>query len=681
MSILATGRKPGTTTCWPAPEERRTVSVLFADIVGSTGLVERLDPEDVRALQRDYFDTVAGVLRRWGGTVEKYVGDAVMALFGAGNSDGFDAYRAVRAGLEIQRALDRRPLTGATAVRIRVGVATGEVLVDVPAARDGAHGVASGAVITTAARLQEYAPPGAVALCAATHRATVGLVEQRPLASMAVAGKALPLDVWRAVRPVSPHADRHPGPLVGRRRELATASDEVVEAVRHRRPRWVALAGPTGSGRSRLLHELIRAVSTVDGAPVRWCVTRCPPYPGEAAPLADLVRRFAGIGEHDPGPVVHRRLAAALDGLLPLDTAVPALVDLLAGAARGADVWRQALLALAARQPVVVAVDDLDRAAPSLGRFLRILLAEASLRKLPLVVVTTHGPGRADPVPGGERVRRVPLPALGAVDTGRLLRHLLDRAGRPAALARVLLPLVGGNPGIAAAYVRALDEAGTASAPTVPDQVRRIADARLDRLDGEQRAVLAAAAALGAGITAGAVERLLGWAAGRAGRALRHLVAGGLLRRCRGVGYLLTEPVLARVAHGRLPRAARAELARRADRRSPAPVSLPPRSRPDLVEGDRVGLLDGGPSGGPAGAVPDRPGLRDEPVAAAPDRSGAGAPAAPGSRRVPWPVIDRWPPGPEEHHGPLRAGADRPAVASASGRANRDARAAPPVAA
>ncbi|MGC1212958.1 MAG: adenylate/guanylate cyclase domain-containing protein, partial [Micromonospora sp.] len=114
---------------WPVPEERRTVTVLFADIVGSTALVERLDPEDVRALQRAYFDTVAGVLRRWNGVVEKYVGDAVMALFGAHGSDGFDAYRAVRAGLEIQHALDRRAPAGIR-LRVRVGLATGEALVD-----------------------------------------------------------------------------------------------------------------------------------------------------------------------------------------------------------------------------------------------------------------------------------------------------------------------------------------------------------------------------------------------------------------------------------------------------------------------------------------------------------------------------------------------------------------------
>ncbi|WP_446215488.1 AAA family ATPase [Micromonospora sp. IBHARD004] len=592
------------------PEERRTVSVLFADIVGSTGLTERLDPEDVRALQRAYFDTVAGVLRRWNGVVEKYIGDAVMALFGAHASDGFDAYRAVRAGLEIQRAVDRRVPAGIR-LRVRVGVATGEVLVDLAATRDGGHGTASGAVITTAARLQEYAPPGAVVVCAATQRATVGLVEQRPLACMTVAGKALPLDVWRVTGTSRPRPTPHHGSLVGRRRELATAGDEIARAVRDRRPGWISLAGPAGSGRSRLLHELARTVSTVDGAPVRWCVAHCPPYAeGALAPLADMVRGFAGVRDTDLPPTARRRLATALDGLLPparLGPAAHALAELLAApedagaAGRGAEVWRQVLLELAAGQPVVVAVDDLDRAAPAMNRFLHRLFAAATERSLPLAVVATHDAGWADVLPGaGERRRRVPLPPLGTVDTGRLLRHLLGRAGRPAALARDLLPLVGGNPAVAAAYVRALDEeGGRAPAGRVPDPVRRIVDARLDRLDGDHRAVLMAGAELGARFAAGTVERLLGWAPGRAEPVLRELAAGGLLRRPARGGYAVAEPAVARVAQHRLPRAVRAEFARRAGAPLAAACTVGAGTRPDHVPGTAR------PNGVPATARPD----------------------------------------------------------------------------
>ncbi|MFU8871528.1 adenylate/guanylate cyclase domain-containing protein [Micromonospora sp. SL4-19] len=609
MATIVGSREAATAARWPVPEERRTVTVLFADLVGSTGLVEQLDPEDVRDLQRAYFGAVTGVLRRWNGVVEKYIGDAVMALFGAHGSDGFDAYRAVRAGLEIQDALDRRAPAG-TRLRVRVGVATGEVLVDLAATRDGAHGTASGAVITTAARLQEYAPPGGVVVCAATHRATAGLVEQRPLGAMTVAGKALPLDVWRVTGPARPAPACHHGPLIGRRRELATAGDEITRAFRDRQPRWISLIGPAGSGRTRLLHELTRTMSTVDGRPVHWCVTHCPPYPQEElAPLADMVRAFAGARDADPTGTVRRRLAAALDGLLPparRDTAAHALADFVAtpqdtgAASRGAEVWREVLLALAAGQPVVVAVDDLDRATPALSRFLHRLFAAASERRLPLAVVATHGPGWADLLPGAAgRRRRVPLAALGAVDTGRLLRHLLDRAGRPAALAAELLPLVGGNPAAARAYVRALGEDGVPAG--VPDAVRRMVDARLDRLDGDQRAVLMVGAARGADVSAGVVDRLLGWSAGRAEPVLRTLVGAGLLRRAVG-GYAVADPIVAWVAQHRLPRALRAAFARRAQTTVPGPVRA--EMRPGVVPGAaRHTILRGVPVVAPTAAT------------------------------------------------------------------------------
>ncbi|MGN9811596.1 adenylate/guanylate cyclase domain-containing protein [Micromonospora sp. BQ11] len=592
---------------WPVPEERRTVTVLFADIVGSTALVDRLDPEDVRRLQRAYFDTVSGVLVRWRGVVEKYIGDAVMALFGARESDGFDAYRAVRAGLEIQRALDRRPLADAPALRVRVGVATGEAVVDLAAARDGGHGAASGAVITLAARLQEYAPPGGVALCTATHRATRGLIDQRRVPPVAVAGKALPLDVWHADGVRDPAPVRHPGPFVGRRRDLASARELLLRAVRERRPRWVSLVGPAGSGRSRLLHELRRAVATVDGTPVRWCVALCPPAPEPAlAPVADQVRAFAGLRATDGPPVVRRRLTAALADAVPAarrTEAVYALEGLLdrpdtsTAALRGAAVWQEVLLAVAARQPVVVAVDDLDRAAGEVGRFLRGLFEAATARAVPLAVVALHAPQWTGTLPGpGSRGCRLPLRPLRAVETGRLLRHRLAYAGQPLTLVDALLPLVAGNPGRVAAYVDALvDGASPLAAVTspgggslpggvagpvrlpVPEAVRRTVDAGLDRLDGVQRAVLMVTATVGAPVAAATVDHLLGWTPGRAAPELRALVTGGLLRIGPAGGHTLVDPVVRQITYQRLTRAARAAFAARlAD--APAPrVATPVR--------------------------------------------------------------------------------------------------------
>ncbi|MET7708659.1 adenylate/guanylate cyclase domain-containing protein [Micromonospora sp. NPDC005413] len=557
---------------WPVPEERRTVTVLFADIVGSTALVDRLDPEDVRALQRAYFDTVAGVLHRWQGVVEKYVGDAVMALFGARHSDGFDAYRAVRAGLEIQAALDRRPTVGGAKLRVRVGVATGEVMVDVGSAVSGGHGVASGAVITTAARLQEYAPPGAVALCAATARATAGLITQRQLTPVSVAGRVPPVPVWHAVGPVRPGADRHDGPLIGRRRELATIREQLSLAIREKNPRWVSLVGPTGSGRSRLLHELTRGLTTVDELPVCWCVATCQPYPDQVlAPVAELLRSLAGTRHGDGPAAVRDRLVAALTPLFPparVTAAVAALQRLLTtpddstAALAGAAVFRDVLLRLAAHQPLIVAVDDVDRAAPAVSRFLHALFSAATSRGLPLAVVTLHQPQWADTRPGP--ARRLTIGPLATVQSGRLLRHLLTRAGQPVALVDRLLPLVGGRPGHAAAYVASVVDGADPVALPLPEAVRRTVGAELDHLDGERRAVLMASGTLDGMISGAAVDRALGWTAGRSAPALRGLVVAGLLLPHRAGGYVFAAPALRQVAAERLPRALRAVFTRRA---------------------------------------------------------------------------------------------------------------------
>ncbi|MEU5942148.1 adenylate/guanylate cyclase domain-containing protein [Micromonospora sp. NPDC047548] len=667
LSTVATGQEDVTMSPWPVPEERRVVTVLFADIVGSTALTERLDPEDVRALQRAYFDTVAGVLRHWHGVVEKYVGDAVMALFGARRSDGLDAYRAVRAGLEIQRALDRRPMPGGVRLQVRVGVATGEAVVDLAAAHDGGHGAASGAVTTTAARLQEYAPAGGVVVCAATHRATADLVEQHALAPVVLAGKALPVDVWRVTSPGRPRPPRHEGPLVGRRRDLATAQDQLVRAAREHRPQWVSLVGPDGIGRSRLLHELRRALREVDGVAVRWCVAHCPPYPqGALGPVAELVRDLAGVREDDAPAVVHRRLAALVDGLVaparttPTVAALAALLAAPEGTATptgGPAACRQVLLALAARQPVVVAVDDLDRAAPELGRFLRALFAAATLRGLPLAVVATHRPHLADPVPvPDDRRCRVALAPLGAIDTGRLLRRLLTRAGRPAALAGRLLPLVAGIPGYAGAYVAATGDGDRE--PGLPEAVRRTASARLDLLNGERRAALMAGAALGVGFTAPAVDRLLGWAPGRAATLLRRLAGeDALVRRDRHGRYEIVDPALRRAAYDRLPRAVRAEFSRRAEqwRRSTA-AGHAGRGRPGIPDAphaaahpvDAITGADRGPAHAVPAAAPVRaPDERAVPAAGAVRElvaSGAGGPGAARTGRVPSPARPALPP-------------------------------------
>jgi adenylate cyclase len=192
-----------TTVTMAVQEQRQDVTVLFIDIVGFTSMVDRLDCAEVRALQRDYFATVSRVVRERGGIVEKYIGDAVMAVFGAGDG-GFGpgaATAAVKAGLSVQETLRGHLLAGRFPVRTRVGLATGEVIVDPMAAFDGGHAMISGSVVNTAARLQAYAPYDTVVVCSVTRGMTDSLIAYQELPPVVVPGKSYALDLWRALAP------------------------------------------------------------------------------------------------------------------------------------------------------------------------------------------------------------------------------------------------------------------------------------------------------------------------------------------------------------------------------------------------------------------------------------------------------------------------------------------------
>jgi adenylate cyclase len=190
MTIIATGVR------------RQIVTVLFADIVGFTALVDELDCADVRALQMDYFAAVSAVVRGGGGVVEKYVGDAVMAVFGLSAECPADgAAAAVRAGLEIQEALRGLRLGGRFHVSTRVGLATGAVIVDLDATHDGGVGMVSGSVVNTAARLQAYAPQDTVVVCQATRDATDRSIAYQELPPAVLSGKSRPVDLFRALHP------------------------------------------------------------------------------------------------------------------------------------------------------------------------------------------------------------------------------------------------------------------------------------------------------------------------------------------------------------------------------------------------------------------------------------------------------------------------------------------------
>jgi len=233
--------------------ERRTVSVLFVDMVGFTELCGRLDPEDVRRLQVAYFHAVAAVIRRWHGVVEKYIGDAVMAVFGGRDSDDQDAYRAVRAATQLPEAVRQAHFPSGVRVRIRVGVATGEAVVDLARAVDGGYGFLTGDVVNIASRLQAHAAVGTVAVTAATRRATGSLIRYQALGLARVAGKTEPLEIWRPVCGVLAGTP-HPGGSDGDDGHHRATARRDRGVVRHGRPAVRVDGADRGDPRGRRRH-------------------------------------------------------------------------------------------------------------------------------------------------------------------------------------------------------------------------------------------------------------------------------------------------------------------------------------------------------------------------------------------------------------------------------------------
>src|SRR5688572_5702669 len=243
-------------------EDRRRVSVLFVDLIDFTPFVEHTDPEEVRDLQTAFFAAARRVITQYGGIVEKYIGDAVMALFGAPVATETDALRCVRAGLELQRVLARfAPDGSGDRPRFRVGVATGEAIVDVSAARDGGQAIVAGDVVNTASRMQSVAPPGGVLVEGQTYALTktgVRYAEQPPVT---LRGRSSPTEVWLALSPVQrrePDHEREATPLIDREHELSLLVNALHRTLRDRVPQLVTVFGRAGLGKSRLVRELYR---------------------------------------------------------------------------------------------------------------------------------------------------------------------------------------------------------------------------------------------------------------------------------------------------------------------------------------------------------------------------------------------------------------------------------------
>jgi len=286
-------------------QERKVVTVLFCDLVGFTQRAEEMDPEDVAALLGPYHARLKEELERYGGTVEKFIGDAVMALFGAPTAHEDDPERAVRAALAI------RAFAEEDGIELRIGVTTGEALITLDARPDQGETMATGDVVNTAARLQAGAPVNGILVSEKTYEATKNAIEYEEADPVEAKGKAKPLLVWAALRARARIAiDRlHGSPLVGRARELDQVVDTLARSRVERQPQLVTVVGVPGIGKSRLVYELSQAVDR-DPKLVSWRQGRCLPY-GDGVTfwaLGEIVKAQAGVLEGDTAEVVEVKL-------------------------------------------------------------------------------------------------------------------------------------------------------------------------------------------------------------------------------------------------------------------------------------------------------------------------------------------------------------------------------------
>ncbi|MFF5172026.1 ATP-binding protein [Micromonospora sp. NPDC000089] len=567
-------------------EDRRQVSVLFVDIVDFTTYAERADPEQARGLQQAYFATVRRLVHQYGGVVEKYIGDAVMALFGAPVATDNDALRCVRAGLELQRSLARQAGGPGPALEFRVGVATGEALVDLSATRDGGQAFVTGDVVNTASRLQSLAPAGGVVVDEGTWSATRHEMEYVDRPPVTLRGRSAVSRLWLAVqaRPRSDPGGAELTPMVDRDHERGLLVSALHRSVTERASQLVTVFGPAGVGKSRLLRELSRHAANLPGHRVTWLVGQCPPF-GENvtyAALADIVKGWLGVPKSGRADALadrlrHRlaelgdphaaRLAAALGPLL----GVPG-ERLLPGETEAA--WRRFLLALAARGPTVLVFEDMHWADQAMLTFVEQLGAAA--RGVPLLVVATARPELRERHPAwtgtisGAMSISVPPMHDGDIDT--LYSLLLGQATLPAQARAPLIEFADGNPLYAQEYARMLLDGGMLEPATrvdpvggagMPRTVQAVIANRLDLLDAGDRAVLQAAAVVGVQFWAAPVAAALGRPTEWVERALDRLQRRDMVYELPGSTmpgqpeYRFRHILVRDVCYQRLPRAER----------------------------------------------------------------------------------------------------------------------------
>jgi class 3 adenylate cyclase len=549
-------------------EERRLVSVLFVDLVGFTSRSEKLDPEDVRAFLVPYYERVRGELESHGGRVEKFVGDAVMGVFGAPVTYGDDAERAVRAAFAVRDWAEHEGL------QLRVAVNTGEAIVALNASPERGETFVAGDVVNTAARLQSASPVGAVLVGEETYIGTRGSIEYRPAQPIVAKGKEAPIQAWLAVRATATIGERPAGqvPMIGRDRELGVLTGVWERVVDEGRSHFVTAFGPAGIGKSRIALELAQLVA---GQGARVIRGRSTPY-GASSPysaFAQQVKQTARIFDSDDAAEAREKLAdaiASLAGSAAAEEHAPNLAVLL-----GLDDEREAadreqlffsarvlVESLALRGPTLLVYEDIHWADASLLDLLETL--GARVRDVPVLFLALARPELLGERPGWggglPAYTALPLEPLADAASRELATELLGRVDAPVRAGQVA-ETAEGNPLFIEELARCLGEQQATGLDELPTSIRAIIAARLDALPAAERAVLVDASVVGRVFWRGAlteIEERADLSQVLGSIESRDLIQREAVSRIRGdQQFAFKHGLIHDVAYATLPRAAR----------------------------------------------------------------------------------------------------------------------------
>jgi class 3 adenylate cyclase len=554
-------------------EERRLVTVVFADVVGSTTLGESLDPEDLRRLLSRFYEIARTVVEGHAGTLEKFIGDAAMAIFGLPLAHDDDARRAIAAAVELCDRVRDDPALG-DRLPIRVGINSGEVV----ASRDRANQdfIVTGDAVNVAARLQQSAEPWQVLVSARTASASAGGYAFGPPVDLELKGKGAPVTARPVIGPSVEEVPRTP--LVGRDDDLAQLELVARRAFGERRPYLVSLIAPAGTGKSRLVEEFIGHLDAL-ASDAQVAVAQCLPYGQRLTywPMRSLLLHLLGRTDAPDTPEeLREQIRAWLQrhgAERPGETA-----DILAATIGASDTdvldrpalfaaWRETLELAAVDRPLVLLIEDLHWSSDSLLDLIEFILQPRADAPMLMLALTRPELLERRPTWGGGRRNHLSL-ALEPLDSGsieRLVQNILD--GPAAELVPIVVQRSEGNPFYAGEIVRSLVERGvdlrdseavTAAAAGLPDTVQATVLARLDALDPTARRVLQLGAVFGRSFSVAGVASLSGDPEADVDAAVERLIDRELLRPSSR-GELVFRHILIRdVAYGTLPRAERA---------------------------------------------------------------------------------------------------------------------------